>query len=164
MKYKPDGQSANPLTAPDPLLTVAEKPAGATKTAYGPLWTYAKAAKYVSYVANGGVEPAGGYLTFSTTDWSVLYNPGSPAAQSYPGTTPYQSTGGSATYKPYRNTRVLNVPLLHCPVPAGTSSTATVVGIAKFFMTVPASSTALYAEFAGMNTEAALGGNARLYR
>lgn len=164
MKYKPDGQSANPLTAPDPLLTVAEKPAGATKTAYGPLWTYAKAAKYASYVANGGVEPAGGYLTFSTTDWSVLYNPGSPAAQSYPGTTPYQSTGGSATYKPYRNTRVLNVPLLHCPVPAGTSSTATVVGIAKFFMTVPASSTALYAEFAGMNTEAALGGNARLYR
>lgn len=164
MKYKPDGLSANPLTAPDPLLTVAEKPAGATKTAYGPLWTYAKAAKYTSYVANGGVEPAGGYLTFGTADWSVLYNPGSPAAQSYPGTTPYQSTGGSATYKPYRNTRVLNVPLLHCPVPAGTSSTATVVGIAKFFMTVPASSTALYAEFAGMNTEAALGGNARLYR
>jgi len=39
-----------------------------------------------------------------------------------------------------------------------------VLGIAKFFMTVPATSSALYAEFAGMNTEAALGGNARLYR
>jgi hypothetical protein len=59
---------------------------------------------------------------------------------------------------------VLNVPLLQCPVPAGTSATATVVGIAKFFMTVPATATAVYAEFAGMNTETALGGNARLYR
>lgn len=164
MKYKPDGQSANPLATPDPLLTIAEKPAGAAKTAYGPLWSYAKAAKYTSYVANGGVEPAGGFSTFSTTDWSTLYNPGGPVAQSYPGTTPYQANGGSATYKPYRNTRVLNIPLLSCPVPAGTSATATVLGIAKFFMTVPASSSAVYAEFAGMNTETALGGNARLYR
>lgn len=164
MKYRPDGQSANALTAPDPLLTIAEKPAGGTKTAYGPLWSYAKAAKYASYVSNGGVEPAGGYLTFAPTDWSLLYNPGSPVALSYPSTTPYQTTGGSATYKPYRNTRVLHVPLLRCPVPAGTSSTATVLGIAKFFMTIPASSSALYAEFAGMDTETALGVNARLYR
>ena len=163
MKYKPDGLSANPLTAPDPLLTVAEQPATATQTAYGPLWTYAKAAKYSSYVANGGVEPAAGYSTFSTTDWSTLYNPGKPVAQSYSGT-PYQANGGGTTYKPYRNTRVLNIPLLRCPVAAGASSTATVVGIAKFFMTVPASTSTLYAEFAGMNTETALGGNARLYR
>jgi hypothetical protein len=162
MKYKPDGLSANALT--NPLLTVAEQPTGATQTAYGPLWSYAKAAKYSSYVTNGGVEPTNGYSTYSTTDWSTLYNPGKPVAQSYPGTTPYQANGGGATYKPSRNTRVLNIPLLRCPVPAGTSSTATVVGIAKFFMTVPASASALYAEFAGMNTEAALGGNARLYR
>jgi len=164
MKYTPDGQSANSLTTPDPLLTVAEKPAGATKTAYGPLWTYAKAVKYTSYVNNGGVEPATGYTTFNTTDWGTLYNPGGPTAQSYPSPTPYQSTGGGSTYKSYRNTRVLNIPLLRCPVPAGSSSTATVIGIAKFFMTVKASSSALYAEFAGMNTETALGGNARLYR
>ncbi len=162
MKYKPDGQAANSLATP--LLTVAEQPATATQTAYGPLWTYAKAAKYASFVTNGGVEPAGGYSTFSTTDWNTLYNPGMPAALSYPSTTPYQANGGSATYKPSRNTRVLNIPLLHCPVAAGASSTATVVGIAKFFMTVPASASALYAEFAGMNTETALGGNARLYR
>jgi Flp pilus assembly protein TadG len=162
MKYKPDGQSANSLASP--LLTVAEQPASATQTAYGPLWTYAKAAKYTSYTANGGVEPAAGYSTFSTTDWSTLYNPGKPAAQSYPGTTPYQANGGGTPYQPNRNTRVLNIPLLRCPVAAGTSSTATVLGIAKFFMTVPATSSALYAEFAGMNTETALGGNARLYR
>jgi len=164
MKNKPDGQSANALASPDPLLTVAEQPAGATRTAYGPLWSYAKAAKYASWVANGGVEPAGGYATFTTADWAVLYNPGQPVAQSYPTPTPYQATGGSAPYKPYRSTRVLNVPLLRCPVPAGTSATATVIGIGKFFMTVPATSTALYAEFAGMNTETALGGSARLYR
>lgn len=164
MKYKPDNLSANPLTAPDPLLTVAEKPGSATKTAYGPLWTYAKAVQHASYAATGGVEPAGGYTTYNTTDWGLLYNPGLPEAQSYPSSTPYQVAGGSTTYKPYRNTRVLNVPLLRCPVPAGAISTATVVGIAKFFMLVPASSSALYAEFAGMNTETALGGNARLYR
>jgi Flp pilus assembly protein TadG len=165
MQDKPDNLSANPLTAPNPLLTVAEKPAGATKTAYGPLWTYAKAAKYSDYVAHGGVEPAGGYLTFSanSTDWGLLYNPGKPQPKSY-SSTPYQTAGGSSTYKPYRNTRVLHVPLLSCPIPAGTLSTATVVGIAKFFMIVPASSSALYAEFAGMDTEAALGGSARLYR
>jgi hypothetical protein len=145
-------------------LTVAEQPATATQTAYGPLWSYAKAAKYSSYVANGGVEPAAGYSTFSTTDWSTLYNPGKPVAQSYPGTTPYRANGGGTPYKPFRNTRVLNVPLLHCPVAAGASATATVVGIGKFFMTVPASASALYAEFAGMNTETALGGTARLYR
>lgn len=164
MKYKPDNLSANALTSPDPLLTVAEKPSGATNTAYGPLWTYAKAVRYSSYVANGGVEPANGYATFSTTDWSLLYSPSSPVAQSYPGPTPYQAAGGSATYMSYRNTRVLNVPLLSCPVPSGAISTATVVGVAKFFMTVQATSSALYAEFAGMNTETAMRGNTRLYR
>lgn len=166
MKDKPDNLSANPLVPPNPLLTVAEKPAGATKTAYGPLWTYAKAAKYSDYVAKGGVEPPGGYLTFSatSTDWGLLYTPGVPQPKSYPSGTPYQAAGGSSTYKLYRNTRVLHVPLLSCPVPAGPLSTATVVGIAKFFMIVPASSSALYAEFAGMDTEAALGGSARLYR
>jgi Flp pilus assembly protein TadG len=164
MKFKPDGLAANPLASPDPLLTVAEKPTGATKTAYGPLWSYAKAAKYSSYVSSGGVEPAAGYSSFSATDWAVLYTPGTPAAPAYPSPTPYQTGGGPAIYKPYRSTRVLRIPLLQCPVAPGASTKGTVVGIAKFFMTVPASSSALYAEFAGMTTETALGGNVRLYR
>lgn len=168
MKYKPDALSANPLSGPtDPLLTVAEKPSGATKTAYGPLWSYAKAAKYSSYVTYGGVEPATGYATFSatTTDWGLLYNPGKPEPQSYPTTTPYQASGGKTPYKPYRDTRVLHIPLLRCPVSTAPKTTASVVGIAKFFMTVPATSSALYAEFAGMDPETALGGGyARLYR
>jgi hypothetical protein len=165
MKFKPDGLSANTLTDPTgPLLTVAEKPTGATKTAYGPLWSFAKAAKYSSYLAQGGVEPVTGYVTFAPTDWAVLYNPGQPQAQSYPTTTPYQSSGVPAPYKAYRNTRVLHVPLLRCPVSTAAITSATVLGIGKFFMTVQASSTALYAEFAGMDTEAASGGNVRLYR
>lgn len=166
MKDTPNGLSANPLTdPPDPLLTVAEKPPAPVKTAYGPLWSYAKAAKYSSYATNKGVEPAGGYSTFSATvaDWGLLYTP-SPEPSSYPSTTPYQSGGGTAKYKLGRNTRVLHVPLLRCSASTAISTTASVLGIAKFFMTVPATSSALYAEFAGMNTESALGGNVRLYK
>ncbi|WP_332879422.1 pilus assembly protein TadG-related protein [Massilia sp. S19_KUP03_FR1] len=160
MKFKPDNISANALAAPDPLLTVAEKPSGAAATSYGILWTYAKAVPYSAYVANGGVEPPIGYSTYNDTDWGLLYNPGLPQPQSYM-STPYQAAGGSATYRRSRNTRVLHVPLLHCPINAGTGA---VVGIAKFFMMIPASPSALYAEFAGMDTESALGGNVRLYR
>lgn len=164
MKDKPDGLAANALMAPDPLLTVAEKPDGATKTAYGPLWSYAKAVKHSSYITNNGKEPPGGYTTFSAAEWGLLYDPGKPEAKSYPGTTPYLASGGMTPYRPYRNTRVLRIPLLRCPVSAGLKTTAEVVGIAKFFMTVPASSSALYAEFAGMDTQTAEGGNVRLYR
>ncbi|MET0983541.1 MAG: pilus assembly protein TadG-related protein [Telluria sp.] len=166
MKDTPDGLSANPLTdLADPLLTVAEKPLAPTKTAYGPLWSYAKAVKYSSYADNKGVEPAAGYSTFNatSTDWGLLYKPG-PEPKSYPSTTPYQDSGGAAKYKLYRNTRVLHVPLLHCSASTAISTTASVLGIAKFFMTVPATSSTLYAEFAGMNTESALGGNVRLYK
>jgi len=166
MTDTPDGLAAKSLTDPaDPLLTVAEKPPAPTKTAYGPLWSYAKAVKYSSYSANSGVEPADGYATFNATatDWGLLYPPG-PQPKSYPSTTPYQSSGGTAKYKFYRNTRVLNVPLLHCSASTAISTTASVLGIAKFFMTVPVTGTALYAEFAGMATENALGGDVRLYK
>lgn len=134
----------------------------------GPLWAYAKAAKYSSYTASSGVEPAAGYTTFSATtaDWASLY-PGPPAAQpqsSYPATTPYQNSGGAAAYKTPFNTRVLRVPLLQCPVPSGAKVTATVLGVGKFFMTIPATSASVVAEFAGTETWAAIGGNARLYR
>ena len=164
MKTTPDGQSANQLQDPEPLLTVADKPEGATKTAYGPLWSYARAVRYSSYVDKKGVEPAAGYTAFAPADWAQLYNPGLPEAQSYPASTPYQTTGGASWYKSSRNTRVLRVPLLRCPVPAGASAKASVLGIGKFFMTVPATSSAVYAEFAGMDTETAVRGSPRLYR
>ncbi|MCS0658331.1 TadE/TadG family type IV pilus assembly protein [Massilia terrae] len=165
MKNKPDHQYANPLSSPDPLLTVAEKQTtGMAGTVYGPLWSYAKAARYASYLANSGVEPSSGYATFATSDWATIYNPGAPVAQSYPGTTPYQTTGGVTAYKTFRNTRVLRIALLQCPVAAGSKVAATVLGIGKFFMTVPATPSALNGEFAGLDTELASGGNARLYQ
>jgi len=140
---------------------IKQQPAGLS---VGPLWSYAKAVTYASYVANGGVEPQTGYSTYTTANWATLY-PGPPAAQaqSYPTTTPYQNTGGAGAYKTIYNTRVLRIPLLQCPVSSG-ATTARVLGIGKFFMTVPATSTALYAEFAGTESWAAIRGGARLYR
>jgi hypothetical protein len=163
MKDKPDGLSATALSDPDPLLTVAEKPAGATNTAYGPLWSYARAAKYASYSANNGAEPSAGYATFASSDWATLYTPGLPAAQNYPSTTPYQNTGGASAYKTLYNTRVLRIPLLQCPVASGSQVAATVLGMGKFFMTVPATSSMLNAEFAGMENWPAIRGSVRLY-
>lgn len=150
MKNRPDGLAANALAEPEALLTIAENPTGATNTAYGPLWSYAKAARHSSYVDNKGVEPPNGYTTYSTSDWGTLYKPGLPASQNYPTPTPYQATGGATAYKTPFNTRVLRVPLLECPVDAASKTTAKVLGIGKFFMTVPASSSALFAEFAGL--------------
>lgn len=138
-----------------------------TGLSVGPLWSYAKAAKYSSYTAYKGVEPAAGYATYSATqaDWNTLY-PGPPAAtlQSYPVTTPYQANGGANAYKTAKNTRVLRIPLLQCPISTGTLMTAKVLGVGKFFMTTPATVSTLPGEFAGMETWVAIGGNARLYR
>lgn len=164
MKERPDGMSANALAAPEVLLTIADKPAGATSTSYGPLWSYARAAKHASWVTHKGVEPPEGYSTYSASEWKNLYKPGLPVAQSYPGTTPYQTTpGGSNAYKTAANTRVLRVPLLNCPVAEGTKVSASVVGVGRFFMTIPATSTDIYAEFAGAEAWTAIGGSARLY-
>jgi hypothetical protein len=54
----------------------------------------------------------------------------------------------------------LNLPLLACPV---SGDKATVLGIGKFFMTVPATATSLYGEFAGLVSEQALGSQVQLY-
>jgi hypothetical protein len=59
------------------------------------------------------------------------------------------------------NRRVLNVPLLSCPV---SGNSATVSGIGRFFMTVPSDGTHLYAEFAGLVQEQTLRVQVRLYQ
>ncbi|WP_343732403.1 pilus assembly protein TadG-related protein [Duganella sp.] len=156
-------------TRADPL------PGDASNTApqYGPLWAYARAVPYSAYSASP-VEPASGYATFGTADWSRLYTPGPPAASGYPsataGATPY-STGGGAYFQPpsaahpgQARRRVLNVALLSCPVPAGATASATVLGVGRFFMTVPATATSLSAEFAGIAPAASLAGAVELQR
>jgi Flp pilus assembly protein TadG len=175
MNNTPDGQTAKSIITGHPdgsstLWTVADptpSPAATKGTEYGPLWSYAKAAKYSSYVSNGGVEPKGGYSTYSTSDWGTLYTPGKPVVNSgtnaYPGTTPYQATGGALAYKTFRNTRVLNIPLLECPVPSGAKASAKVLAVARFFMTIPANTTSVPAEFAGLAPESEISGNVELY-
>jgi hypothetical protein len=98
-----------------------------------------------------------------------LYNQGKPTVTtSYPPTTvPYLGTGTYAvhtlapTHPGLRDRRVLNVALLACPV---TANKATVKGIGRFFMTVRADSTHLYAEFAGLVEEQTLRTRVKLYR
>jgi Flp pilus assembly protein TadG len=150
---------ADPVGGPVPAVA----PAVAAKD-YGVLWSYARAVPYSSYTP--GDEPAAGYApAFGVNAWATLYAPGKPTASaSYPAglvNTPYKATLGSTNFQQptvdhlpgIRNRRVLNIPLLACPVGA---SSAMVLGIGRFFMTVPATPTAIYAEFAGIVSENAL--------
>ncbi|HEX8480197.1 MAG TPA: pilus assembly protein TadG-related protein [Telluria sp.] len=162
MSTAPLAQSAAMLDDVTRRITIADAaptPAGSTAGMFGPLWSYARAVPFSNYVA-GKPEPATGYAPFPATDWSKLYSPGEPVANGFPATGPYQATSGAtfkapaSTVRAQVNRRVLNVPLLECPV-AGT--TATAKGIGKFFMTVPATKDAIFAEFAGIASEQALG-------
>lgn len=166
------------------LETVADvPPPGSTLTdltagSYGPLWSFAKAVKYSSYTTSAGREPTSGYATFSTGDWAKLYKVGLSANNTYPtatNSTPYSPVGSSnpktikspdTAHKDFAlsQRRVLNIPLLSCAtVPSGQNVKATVKGIGKFFMTVPATKDKLIAEFAGTTSEQFLTGRVELY-
>lgn len=141
------------------LLTVAEsESAPASSNMWGALWSYAKAVKYSSYQP-GKPEPQApnaGYATFATADFPTLYDAGV-TTSGYPGL-----LAGGSPYKAFvtnpprnkalaeENRRVLNVPLLSCPVASGTNVAAEVLAVGKFFMTEPATSTRIVAEFAGI--------------
>jgi hypothetical protein len=155
-------------TRADPL------PGDASNTApqYGPLWAQAKAVPYSAYTAQP-TEPAAGYTTFAASAWSSLYTPAAPSATGYPssqpGATPYSQLSGNTFLAPSAanlpgasRRRVLNVALLACPVAAGSMTSATVLGVGRFFMTVPATATSLSAEFAGIASPASLSGAVEL--
>ncbi|MCS0630493.1 pilus assembly protein TadG-related protein [Telluria mixta] len=159
MAAAPSGQAAALSTVDGKRWTVAgpdPTPSGTTAGQFGVLWSYAKA---VNYAAS---PPSGGYTTFSTTNWNTLYNPGRPTASSYPSSPPYFKTGyiTSPTHPGVGGRRVLNVPLLSCPV---SGNSATVSAIGRFFMTVPADSDHLYAEFAGLADEQTLRTQVKLF-
>lgn len=166
MTAAPAGQAAAQALADGKRWTVLgpdDTPPGTTAVQYGPLWSYAKAAKFSAY-SNGVPEPAAGYGTFGTGDWATLYSTGTPQATGYPSTSPYAQASGqyfkAPGHKSIRDRRVLNVALLSCPV-AG--SHAEVLGIGKFFMTVKADAATLVGEFAGLASEQSLGSNVKLY-
>ena len=180
MSVTPEGQSAKLLETTERRWTVAGPdtvPTGTTAAQFGPLWSYAKAVKYESYEDLGDPEPAAGYGTFDTTAWETLYATGVKASTATTSTstpyptdpstpTPYSHKTGTffrgppGTNKSIRNRRVLNLPLLACPV---SGSKATVLGIGKFFMTRTATSSSLHGEFAGLVPEQALGTQVELY-
>jgi Flp pilus assembly protein TadG len=155
MNVAPAGQTAAeaPPQAVARLQTIADLPhPGGNAAQYGPVWAYAKAVKFSSYVP-GIAEPTAGYTPFATSDWSAMYGTQS-AKATYPASTPYKAAIGinflapSLLHKPgIRGRRVLNVPLLSCSSVSGGS--ATVLAVGKFFMTIPATQTAIPAEFAG---------------
>ncbi|MGZ8288049.1 MAG: pilus assembly protein TadG-related protein [Telluria sp.] len=169
----PEGQTAREHITPGSRLeTVADPdPAPATNTAamYGPLWSFARAVPFSAYSA-GVPEPPTGYATFGTSAWSTLYRPGQPAATgSYPSTTPYSPITGANFQPPsaangpgLRHRRVLHIPLIQCPVPASATS-ATVLAVGRFFMTVPATATSISGEFAGLASAQSLTGAVELY-
>ena len=162
-------QSAEKATTATKLLTIAdlplaEIPTDTTPDKFGPLWVYAKAVKYSSY-RPGMAEPSNGYTAFNATDadWATLYTPGSPKIKpgsSFPTPSPY---GYSPTTNLSNKRRVLNIPLLRCPVTTGSPASAEVLGIAKFFMTVKAKENEFYGEFTGMTPLTSLVGEAELY-
>jgi hypothetical protein len=142
---------------------------------YGPLWVFARAVPWSSYTA-GKPEPGNGYLPFSATQaiWNSLYRAGTgptygagPTIGSYPSpaglTTPYTTLFTAPTLHPpgIKNRRVLNVPLLECPVSGGS---AKVLAIGKFFMTVTATTSTVSAEFAGATTDDPVGGTVELFQ
>jgi Flp pilus assembly protein TadG len=167
----PGSQGALLIAANKKVRTVADPlPAPPTNTApnYGVLWSFAKAVPFDAYT-DGVPEPSGGYATFPASAWSTLYDPGRPAVTAttyHDGTiTPY--TGSVSEVAPrvanrpgIPKRRVLNVPLLACPV---TGSSATVLAIGKFFMTMPATISSLPTEFAGLAPEESLGTKVELY-
>jgi Flp pilus assembly protein TadG len=168
-----DGQASDMQTDANKLWTRADLVPhdSDTNTApmYGPLWSYAKAVPFAAYTP-GVAEPTAGYSTFTTASWPTLYSPGVPTAVGYPANTPYLTNAGanflapSAVHRPgQRNRRVLNISLLSCPVGAGATASASVLAVGKFFMTVPATATTLFGEFAGTVPEQSLGGPVVMY-
>jgi Flp pilus assembly protein TadG len=175
MTPKPGAQSALASTADGRLQTIADlsaPPAGTVRAMYGTLWSYAKPIKFSSY-SPSNPDPTNASASFSTSDWASLYpTVPAPAANNYPAKPPYFTTIGDNYSSPSAdharlsamNRRLLHVPLLACdPVPSGTNVAATALAIGRFFMTVPASATSIYAEFAGIVPENTLAGQVILY-
>ena len=171
MVAPPAGQTAQSHVDSSRLQTVADAfpaPGGTTAAMYGQLWAYAKPVPFSQYVF-GVPEPLSGYTTFAKSALSNLYVPGKPEPNSlYPSGTPYMTgdfnfhKAPDAAYgRGLRHRRVLHVPLLECPV---TGSSATVLAVGRFFMTVPATASSLTGEFAGIASGPSLFGAAELLK
>lgn len=158
--------SALPLYAGGRLATIADSatmPPGTKAEHYGTLWSFARPLK-------GGTSIP---TEFRRADWEKLYPVAAGEAKlvsSYPNADPpayvHNRSPHRVTPAPLSGAmkrRVLNVPLLRCPV---SGSSAEVLGIGKFLMTTPATQSplAIHAEFGGMTPYGALTASAVLYQ
>lgn len=141
----PQAAASSSTPAPgQPLHSVADgaPPLPAVAPAqYGTLWAYGPAR-----------TPA--MAAIHASKWGTLY----PAAQAlaapaWPAAGPYHvaSYGTAPLGVPGRKERrLLHVPLLACPIAAGTQVQGTVLAVARFLLTARASASAVPAEFAGI--------------
>ena len=163
----PIGGSAQSLNVGGKLLTIADvngPSAGTTNASYGPLWAFSRPLRYDSATGSAGAA-------FARTDWNKLYPVSAatqPASSYTPTVSPYERHLSPhillpAGFKGLPNRRVLNVPLLECPV---SGDSARVLGIGRFLMTSPAtvSPAAIHAEFGGLTTYGSLTASAVLYK
>lgn len=148
------------------LMTVADAdgvPAGTTSASYGTLWSFGRPMRYVGPTSMGAPFPrsewfklypvtSGPALTSSYNDNPLPYKRNLPPHRLLPA-----PLSGEASR------RVLNVPLLDCPVVGGT---ARMLGIGRFLMTTPATTSpaGIHAEFGGLTTYGSLTADAVLYR
>jgi hypothetical protein len=157
--------NSNPLkTIADLSLPPGTPPPGAGVSSYGPLWSYTRPVRYDA----AKTDRAG--TVFTKDKWVNLYPAGTTLTSGYSDAkeTPYEAgvsphrLSPSVSGQKYR--RVLNIPLLSCPVASG--SAATVLAIGRFFMTAPAtvSPAAVHGEFSGLASESTLGVSAALYK
>ncbi|NHZ77931.1 pilus assembly protein TadE [Massilia sp. CCM 8695] len=173
--------SPNPATIPASALqvvgagerkTIAEVNGASPATnpvSYGPLWAFAKPQRY------NAATPGTPGATFPKSAWPVLYPVASEQVEAtaiFPTDplVPYRATGvfkqnpSPSTYPKVVGRRILNIPLLACPVSAG--GTATVLAVGSFLMTSRAtdSPAGVYAEFGGLATADSLNSSTVLYR
>ena len=159
--------SADSLISNGKLVTVADAPSvapGTVGASYGTLWSFSKPMRYDS--ATGGVGAA-----FTKSDWNKLYGvtAGAALVSNYSAAqSPYERNLSPHRVSPAplsgaTTRRILNVPLLECPV---SGSSARMLGIGRFLMTTPASASPLgiHAEFGGLTTYGSLTASAVLYQ
>jgi Flp pilus assembly protein TadG len=142
----PEASSAQPAprSAAERYNTVADRASAPDAPKYGPLWAYGPA------LAASGANMA-------SSKFSSLYPVSSgaaPALNGFYSGSPYKRTFGAQFLAPaspgLAMRRMLNVPLLDCPVPPGTLVSRQVLAVARFLMTAPADASSISAEFAGL--------------
>jgi Flp pilus assembly protein TadG len=149
--------SAASLASAGRLQTVADVDGGAaTPSDYGPLWSFARPLRFDTSTGTVGAE-------FTSADLAKLYRLSgatwgvAPAKYTYGnGRSPYGANASAYSTVPTLtgevNRRILNVPLLDCPLNEENVSPKRMLGIGRFFMTTraTASPVAVHAEFGGL--------------